>query len=329
MKTRYKILIMIIPIFIFSFLSLMVILDETKIENVETTEGIVSEYEPYKRRGRNFDKPGYIILNNEKYFIMSEIYYGFGKDNIKELLSIDSNVILDYYYENDYKYIVGISKNNTQYLTIDDTKCFIDEYTNRLIYLSICVCYTYLLFLIIMLININTDISNLSFNDSKYLSKIQIALYVILGIILAVASIILSIIINKWLYFGIITLLFAYIILATKYTNKYYYGNAGILFKIFNKKYRYSWNAVKEIIICKHNKKYIILFNFKEKYNLKNYTIKSYVKYSKDLNNKFVYKITLSHTDFAKFELIMKRNLKNIYEREYKKIINYLYKEYL
>ena len=327
MKKIYLWLLFLIPIIMISIGTLFILSDELKIDNELVVSGQVTEYVKGKKRHKLPDKPAYIIIDNEKYFIMFEIIDYLGNKELLEIFSKDSFVTITYFVDNEYKYIVEIYKDNNIILSIDNTYEAINEYNNKMIFISVSAIYTYALFVVLLILETTNKlrkVDQVNYPNKLYLSKLELFLIIIFGVFLFAGSIVCACLINKWMYLILITIVFIYILCSIKYVSTVYFGNSGFIINSRLKKYHYSWNSIKEIIIYENNNKNIVIINFKEQYKMTNITISSYLKYAKLKKNKFVYTLVLNNTDYLSFSNLYKAYLKKIYNNEYKKIVHYI-----
>lgn len=283
---------------------------ETKPLETYSKSGEIKEFYN-KRIGTNKQKRMFIVIDDETYYITTGLRWALDDDILIETLAPLNNVEIEYIVNGDIKSVVAIKESNKSIVTYEETLIGQKEYTNVVSHIAFYAAYLYLLFVVIVMFRMSDKYlldTTYGFNNKSYLSYLQIIFNIIISICLFSVSF-LIIVINKWLYFPLITLAMGYILWSLNSVNKILYGKNGFRVFQYTKCKHYGWNAVKEIV--KINKKLIII-NFKEAYNLNNPKVSSYKKVAKLNNNKYWYKLRIKNASIKEFdELYQKYYLKN------------------
>lgn len=310
---------------IFIIISGFIYSEKIYVPSTEKISGTITEF--FRGSSSRYNKaPMHIIINDDKYIIISSLRWAVNDEELEEVLSKGNFVTIEFYYDKDQKNVVGIEYMNIDFVTVNDTIAGAVNKKNTLSIITLCIGYSILLFafgcLILFKDKYDYCFSQI-FSHKIYLSKLQIIFNIIIIILLTLLTLYLSIKVSKWLYFVFSLVLGGYIVYTFITTNQLIYDEHKIIFVKYGKVKKYNWNQLRQII-SKGNKYRKIILNFSLEnidYNSSNHDV---------IINEKIHVFNFTKKNYTHFYSILKKYInKGKYEEIKDKDITYIHKKKL
>lgn len=308
-----KILIILVPLIIACFISQIIYFKEVDYGELYSVNGKITEFDEGRFGARTINRPMSVVINGQKYVIDSGVRWASSTSELEDVLQVGNQVRLQYYKNNKRLSVVSIKENGEYVVSLEESINGKTNQKNTIALFIFYAGYTYSLGMLLFYI-FSSSKYNFAF-DLKYFltiysSKPYIILIAISSTILYIGLIILSAVINKWLYLPLFLVLCLLLSIELSTVNSIKAGKGNTIFIYRFKRHKFNWNQLKEYLLIPSKNKYTIILNFKEKYNENLDNPREYLKFCKKEKNDLVFKFKVTENELRLLNITNKKKLK-------------------